>query len=87
MLRLAEAAEQVEYEGPGEDRRSALLDCLDALPEDSRRILALRYAGQHAEQLAARFGRSVQGIYALIKRVKQLLRDCVARRLSLESNA
>ena len=51
-----------------------------------RRLLAQRYtAGSGgAEGLARRFGRSVQAIYALIKRLKVLLRDCVERRLGKE---
>ncbi|MFO0807199.1 MAG: sigma-70 family RNA polymerase sigma factor [Gemmataceae bacterium] len=84
ILRLAEAAERVEYDQPSEDRRAALLACLGGLPDDSRRILSRRYSGQSAEQLATAFGRSVQGVYALIKRIKQALRECVARRLASE---
>lgn len=86
VLRLAEAAERVEYETGGDERRAALLGCLAALPELSRRMLSERYAGASAEELAARYGRSVQGVYALVKRVKQALRDCVDRRLALEAD-
>ncbi len=86
MQRLAEAAERVESETASDDRRAALLACLAAIPERSRKMLGERYAGWSAESLAARYGRSVQGIYALIKRVKQTLRDCVDRRLALEAD-
>lgn len=86
LARLAEASDRVERERPASDQRSALLACLESLPEQSRRIIAMRYDGSVAgmNELAARFGRSVQGIYAQVKRIKAVLRECVQRRLSLE---
>lgn len=83
---LAEAAGKLEQEEPTSDQQAALRACLDSLPDESRRLIAMRYDGSaaDAQTLAGRFGRSVQGIYALIKRIKALLRDCVQRRLSLE---
>ncbi len=45
----------------------------------------MRYDGSaDAQELAARFGRTVQSVYAQIKRIKTALRECVARRLALE---
>lgn len=87
--RLAEAAERVEQECPAADQRVALLACLEALPGRSRRLIAMRYDGSVADmsELATHFGRSVQGIYAQVKRIKAALRDCVQRRLALEVNS
>jgi RNA polymerase sigma-70 factor (ECF subfamily) len=86
LLRLAEAADRVERECDSSDHRAALMACLESLPEPSRRLIAQRYDGSSngMNELAARFGRSVQGIYARVKRIKAALRDCVERRLSLE---
>jgi len=86
VRRLAEAAERLEEARPAEGAQAALLACLEELPPRSRRLIVLRYdeAGG-AERLASLFGRSVQGIYAQVKRIKAALRRCVERRLSLET--
>lgn len=86
LCRLAEAAERVEETTASSAHRAALLGCLDKLPPRSRRLIAMRYAGsiKGMGELAARFGRTVQGIYAQVKRIKARLRDCVQRRLAVE---
>ena len=83
---LAEAAERVEERRPVSVQQAALMACLEKLPSHSRRLIVARYDGSvdGAEELAGRFGRSVQGIYAQIKRIKQALRQCVERRLAAE---
>jgi RNA polymerase sigma-70 factor (ECF subfamily) len=83
---LVEAADRVEEEQPAADHRAALSACLESLPGESRKLIAMRYDGTsgNAARLAAHFGRSVQSIYAQIKRIKVALRECVARRLALE---
>lgn len=86
LLRLAEASDRVESQLPASDQRVALMACLESLPNQSRRLIAMRYDGSVAgmSELAQRFGRSVQGIYAQVKRIKAALRECVERRLALE---
>jgi RNA polymerase sigma-70 factor (ECF subfamily) len=86
VRQLAEAAERVEESRPASDHSAALAACLEALPPQSRKLIIGRYSDSAggAEALAARFGRSVQGIYARIKRIKAALRDCVERRLQTE---
>jgi RNA polymerase sigma-70 factor, ECF subfamily len=86
LCRLAEASDRIERECESSTQRSALLACLESLPEPSRKLIALRYDGSAAgmSELATRFGRSVQGIYARVKRIKAALRECVERRLALE---
>jgi len=83
---LAEAAERVEEERPVSVHQAALMACLEKLPPASRQLIVRRYDGsvEGAEQLAGIFGRSVQGIYAQIKRIKVALRQCVERRLAAE---
>jgi RNA polymerase sigma-70 factor (ECF subfamily) len=86
LARLAEAADRVEQQQPASEQRAALLACLEALPGQSRRLIAMRYDGSVSgmAELARKFGRSVQGIYAQVKRIKIALRDCVERRQALE---
>ncbi len=83
---LAEAADRVEERRPAPVQQQALRECLEKLPPASRRLIVLRYDGsvEGAEELAGLFGRSVQAIYAQIKRIKQALRQCVEHRLAAE---
>src|SRR5262245_62084987 len=88
VQRLAEAAAQVEEDRTASVHRQALLGCLDLLPVESRQLIVMRYDGTtDASGLAARFGRSVQAIYAMVKRIKQILRECVERRLRVDAQA
>jgi RNA polymerase sigma-70 factor (ECF subfamily) len=82
---LAEAADAVEREEPTSLHRDALTACLDGLPPDSRRLLAMRYDGSAVGDLARCVGRTVQSVYAQLKRIKSALRDCVRRRLAAEA--
>jgi RNA polymerase sigma-70 factor (ECF subfamily) len=83
VQRLAEAADRVEWARPTSEHQAALRACLESLPRRSRQLIALRYDGSAggASALARRFGRSVQSIYAQVKRIKSALRACVERRL------
>src|SRR5262245_53386459 len=83
---LADASDRVEVEEPASIHRAALMACLENLPGESRKLIAMRYDGRsgNVSRLAAHFGRSVQSIYAQIKRIKIALRECVGRRLMAE---
>jgi len=83
---LAEAAGRVEEETPSSDQWAALTACLETLPPHGRELIVRRYDGSVAnmEALAAQFGRTVQSIYAQVKRIKVILRECVQRRLATE---
>jgi len=87
LARLAEASDRVEKACPASNHRAALMSCLEKLPQRSRRLISMRYDGSAGDmaELAARFGPSVQGIYAQIKRIKVRLRECVQRRLAPEA--
>lgn len=69
-----------------EPRRDALRGCLEKLDGPVRAVIDLRYA-EKAEvgDIARRVGRSVQATYAVLKRTRQILRDCVERRLAGDS--
>ncbi len=87
VQRLAETADRLERSEPASRHQLALQMCLEKLSPENRQLIALRYNGsiRDLSQLAERFGRSVQGIYALIKRIKASLRECVERRLAAEA--
>lgn len=80
---LDAAAVAVESEQPLEPRRDALRVCLSKVGGDARRILELRYADKaDVSRISREVGRTVQASYAILKRTKQLLRDCIDRRVS-----
>lgn len=79
---LDAAASSVEAEQPLEPRRDALRQCLTRVDGDARRILELRYGERRdVSRIAELVGRTVQSAYAVLKRTKQLLRECIDRRL------
>ncbi len=60
------------------NRRLALKRCVDRLPGKQKAIMNLRYIDEmDCSQIAENVGRSVQGIYAVLKRLKVELRKCV----------
>jgi RNA polymerase sigma-70 factor (ECF subfamily) len=88
IVTLAEAAERVERQTPTSRIQDVLRQCLDGLPSQSRHIVLQRYRDAGGiEILAKRLQRSVQAVYAILKRIKKNLRDCVERRLAEEVRA
>lgn len=83
LERLDAAAVTLEAEPPVDPRRDALGRCLGGIGGTARRVMDLRYADRlEVGRIAAELRRSVQATYAILKRTKQILRDCVERRLS-----
>lgn len=65
------------------DAAVALKDCLDRLPSHAHAALVARYGeNRPCEEIAERLGRSVQGLYAILKRARLALAACVDRRVS-----
>ena len=86
LASLEEAAETVEIERPASARRDALRRCLEGLEGLSRRILALRYESNwEVARIAEAVQKSVLATYAIIKRSRQILRDCIDKRAAAES--
>lgn len=85
--RLAETAAEMDVCRDVPARIEALHDCLDALPAQSRKLIALRYEDHRRpiEEIAEQFDRSVQAAYAILKRSRLLLRDCITRKLAAVS--
>lgn len=83
VLEQLDRAAAAAAEEPLDPRRAALRRCLDDLGARGRRVLELRY-GERLEvaRIADALGRTVQATYAILKRTKQVLRECVHRRLS-----
>jgi RNA polymerase sigma-70 factor (ECF subfamily) len=84
--RLAEAADRLEQVQPASAHREALMACLEKLPAENRQLILMRYGGSATGvgELAAKVNRSLSATYALIKRIKTSLRECVNHRLSVE---
>ncbi|MFN3485808.1 MAG: sigma-70 family RNA polymerase sigma factor [Planctomycetota bacterium] len=82
LEQLDRAASAAGEESP-DPRRSALHRCLEDLGTRGRRVLEMRYSEKlEVARIADALGRTVQATYAILKRTKQVLRDCVHRRLS-----
>ncbi|CAN5235348.1 hypothetical protein BH23VER1_BH23VER1_01500 [soil metagenome] len=63
-------------------RREALRECLQRLPERSRRLLSLRYdEGVSCEAVADRVGRGIDAVYQNLSRLRKKLEACVLARL------
>jgi RNA polymerase sigma-70 factor (ECF subfamily) len=66
-------------------RQHALQGCLERLPGKHRRMLQLRYMeGGSIEAVARAFTRSVEAAYRMLSRIRELLHDCITRRLAME---
>ncbi len=83
---LDAAAVAVESEEESLDpRRGALRRCLRELGAPVERVLALRYGERMSVgRIASEVDKTVQATYAILKRTKQAIRECVARRLAAE---
>lgn len=65
------------------ERQLALKNCVEKLPEKQKRIMQMRYIEElDCSQISKTIGRSIQGIYGLLKRMKLGLRKCVEFQLS-----
>jgi RNA polymerase sigma-70 factor (ECF subfamily) len=85
LAALESAAATLDAERP-EPRREALRRCMDGLDGPVRTAMELRYADRaEVPRIADELGRTVQATYAILKRTKQILRDCVERRLASEA--
>lgn len=75
-------------EGQTSRHGEALEQCLDQLPEKSRRLLAMRYEKSlKVEEIARELQSTVDAIYQALSRLRARLHDCVSRRLQARSMA
>ena len=86
LEQLEQAARAVEQKSPANLRRDALNQCLEKIEGAARRVLTMRYESDwEVERIAGVIGKSVQATYAILKRTRQVLRDCVDHRVAGEA--
>ncbi len=79
----AEAAAEI----PTLNRRLYLLDgCLQKLPSERRALVMTAYeSGNKTTDLAGKLGKTVDGLYQLLRRIRLELKECVDRELAQET--
>ncbi len=76
---------RVELEDELDERHEALSRCLKKLNDRDRRMVLIRYeSGNNVPQAAQACGRTIQGAYKALTRIRKALFDCVTFELSLE---
>ena len=67
---------------------AALEVCVDRLPPERRELLLACYASETAiKDIAARTGRSVDGLYQLLRRIRVDVQRCVEGSLKQEASS
>ncbi len=67
------------------DRQRALNECVQSLPEKSRRLIALKYAQDHTlKDIAAQVRQSTDAVIKALLRLRQALAVCVQKKLHLQ---
>jgi RNA polymerase sigma-70 factor (ECF subfamily) len=68
-----------------EARQLALATCLERLKPDRRALLERCYAGKHSiKAIAEELGKTVNGLYLLLKRIRRGLFECINRTLAAQ---
>jgi RNA polymerase sigma-70 factor (ECF subfamily) len=81
LLELVEQALN-ENQDHWAERRQALMECIDRLPEKAKRLLRMKYEqGLSFAGMAQRLRRSVDSLKMALCRVRRALLECVERRL------
>src|ERR1022692_44465 len=81
LLDLVEQAMN-ETQDHGADRRYALMECIDRLPTQSKRLLHLKYdRGLTFAAMANLLQRTRDGLKMALCRIRQSLLECVERKL------
>jgi RNA polymerase sigma-70 factor (ECF subfamily) len=79
------AQRSAELQQRGDDRISALRDCLQLLPDRSRALIEDYYGGTAVQQIALQSKATPNAIYKLLNRIRDTLHDCISRKLSMEA--
>jgi RNA polymerase sigma-70 factor, ECF subfamily len=83
LLEILEREWQSHSHTSDESRLGALETCLEATPEDSRRLLKLRYfEGLACQEVATKLGISLDTIYKRLSRLHESLRQCIDGKLA-----
>ena len=82
QLRASITAEWERIQSNENKRQLALQDCLEKLPDRSRRLLLARYEpGGNAAGAAELLGYSKPAAYKALARLRRKLADCIERKL------
>jgi RNA polymerase sigma-70 factor (ECF subfamily) len=85
MERIAETAVGQSATLQLDERREALVGCIEKLNPGDRTLLTHRFAeGATTQSTAAQVGRSVDAVYKALAKIRQALFDCVTRTLAQE---
>ena len=87
---VADAVEEIQDElSHADDRRAALLSCIDKLAPTERQAIEARYLqGRPTREIAEASGRPLQTVYSLLARARAQLIRCVQRSMAAaEANA
>lgn len=77
--------ENAEREDPRSDRRHALNQCVEALPEKSKQLLTLKYAESFSiRAIATHLRQSTAAVIKALLRLRQALAVCVEKKLKLQ---
>lgn len=81
MQALADAFDRAE--GQFNPQAAALEDCVDELPERSRKLLALRYEQSwQLNRVADELGSTLDAVYQALSRIRSKLQECIKRRMA-----
>jgi RNA polymerase sigma-70 factor (ECF subfamily) len=79
---------RLEKEDVLEEQRLALADCLKRLPSQQRRLVERCYSGEETiKSVAESDGRSVHVVYKILRRMREILHDCVTRTVAAGADA
>jgi len=83
---LADALQRLQARTDWDARHEALTECLDDLPAKSREAIQMRYddGAGGVDAIAEHLGRTVSATYSVLKRIREVLRECVERKLAKE---
>jgi len=82
VLELLQADWEGGLGGSEGDRVEALRKCVESLPDDSRRMLELRYfQARTCTEVSREMGLGLDAVYQRLSRLHRSLRQCIERRL------
>ena len=85
VAKLSVDSEQVDARL--EQQREALEECMGKVAPKQRELLMLAYQGEsNMQEIASTSGRSVNGFYQWLYRMRQSLLDCIRRSVSQEAS-
>ncbi len=84
LLELVEQA-LTEHDDSWRERRQALMECIDLLPERSRQLLVLKYdRGLTFAAMAGLLRRTKESLKMALCRIRQTLLECAERKLQAQ---